>query len=179
MSCIVEVTKARLGSSLVLVVAALIVVLAPTMASAATVGTPLPASTYDAPTHVYGGSSKYGRASSAAGYRDNANRSSWTPATAALLRSSQVGVAVNSADGLARLTTTQQRSLRSLQSQVQKHQEKLDDYRANPDEYDNLGILGRAPTPEIRQRIIDGRIRRLETEIQTFQDQIDKLLGGG
>jgi hypothetical protein len=39
--------------------------------------------------------------------------------------------------------------------------------------------LQRAPTPEIRQRIIDGRIRHLESEIGTFQDQIAKLLGGG
>ena len=41
------------------------------------------------------------------------------------------------------------------------------------------GYLERAPSPEIRQRIIDGRIRHLESEINTFQDQIDKLLGGG
>ena len=88
-------------------------------------------------------------------------------------------VAANSADDLARLTVSQQRSVRSLQSQVKAHQTKLDGYRANPDAYDNLGILERAPTPEIRQRIIDGRIRHLETEIRTFQDQIDKLLGGG
>jgi hypothetical protein len=91
----------------------------------------------------------------------------------------RAGVAANSADGLARLPAPQQRSIRSLQSQIEKHQTKLADYRANPDAYDNLGILERAPTPEIRQRIIDGRIRHLETEIRTFQDQIDKLLGGG
>lgn len=87
--------------------------------------------------------------------------------------------AANGVDDVARLTASQQRSLRSLQGQVEKHQTKLDAYRANPDAYDNLGILERAPTPEIRQRIIDGRIRHLETEIRTFQDQIDKLLGGG
>lgn len=89
-----------------------------------------------------------------------------------------VGVAANSVDDVTRLTTSQQRSLRSLQSQVETHQAKLDAYRANPDAYDNLGILERAPTPEIRQSIIDGRIRHLETEIRTFQDQFDKLLGG-
>lgn len=44
---------------------------------------------------------------------------------------------------------------------------------------DNLGYLDRAPSPEVRQRIIDGRIRHLENEIRAFQDQIDKLLGGG
>ena len=99
---------------------------------------------------------------------------------AAALRGARVGgVAANSVDDLARLTASQQRSVRSLQGQVQTHQTKLGAYRANPDAYDNLGILERAPTPEIRQRMIDGRIRHLETEIRTFQDQIDKLLGGG
>ncbi|WP_165367878.1 hypothetical protein [Phytoactinopolyspora endophytica] len=52
-------------------------------------------------------------------------------------------------------------------------------YRANPDAFDNQGLLARSPTPEIRQWIIDGRIRHLKTEIHGFQNQIDKLLGGG
>lgn len=91
----------------------------------------------------------------------------------------RAGVAAKSVDDLAHLTAAEQRSIRSLQRQVEEHQTKLDAYSADPDAYDNLGILERAPTPEIRQRIIDGRVRHLETEIRTFQDQIDKLLGGG
>ena len=101
------------------------------------------------------------------------------PARESTVDAESAGAAANEVDDLARLTASQQRSVRSLQSQVETHQAKLDAYRANPDAYDNLGILERAPTPEIRQRIIDGRIRHLETEIRTFQDQIDKLLGGG
>ena len=82
--------------------------------------------------------------------------------------------------GVARtLTAAEQRSVASLQRQVAAHTEKLEAYRANPDAFDNLGYLERAPSPEIRQRIIDGRINHLETEIRGFQDQIDKLLGGG
>ncbi len=88
-------------------------------------------------------------------------------------------VAANSADDLARLTASQQKSLCSLQRQVEEHRSKLDAYRRDPDAFDNLGYLERAPSPEIRQRIIDGRIRHLENEINTFQDQVDKLLGGG
>jgi RHS repeat-associated protein len=83
------------------------------------------------------------------------------------------------ADDLARLTASQQKSLRSLQHRADEHRSKLDAYRRDPDAFDNLGHLERAPNPEIRQRIIDGRIRHLENEINTFQDQIDKLLGGG
>jgi len=77
------------------------------------------------------------------------------------------------------LTTSEQRALRSLQSQVEAHTAKLNDYMANPDAYDNQGLLARAPSPQIRQRIIDGRIRHLQTEIKTFQDQITKIQGGG
>lgn len=77
------------------------------------------------------------------------------------------------------LTTSEQRAVRSLERRIAEHQAKLDAYRANPDAFDNLGILNRAPTPEIRESIINGRIRHLENEISTFKDQILKLLGGG
>ena len=77
------------------------------------------------------------------------------------------------------LTVSEQRALRSLEKQVAEHQAKLDAYRADPDAYDNKGILQNAPTPEIRQRIIDGRIRHLETEISTFQKQINDIREGG
>lgn len=82
--------------------------------------------------------------------------------------------------GVARtLTASEQRTVTSLQGNIAEHTEKLEAYRANPDAYDNLGYLERAPSPEIRQRIIDGRINHLEAEIRGWQDQIDKLLGGG
>ena len=79
---------------------------------------------------------------------------------------------------LRALSTSQQRAVRSLQQQVASHTSKLEAYKADQDAFDNLGILGRAPTDQIRQSIIDGRIRHLTNEIQAFQDQIDKLLGG-
>jgi RHS repeat-associated protein len=76
------------------------------------------------------------------------------------------------------LTTSEQRSVRSLQKQIDVHTEKLKAYRANPDAFDNQGLLARAPSVEVRQRIIDGRVRHLEQEIRTFQDQIRKITGG-
>jgi RHS repeat-associated protein len=78
------------------------------------------------------------------------------------------------------LTPEQQRSLRSLQARSAEHQAKLDAYRANPDAFDNEGRLKNAPTPEIRQRIIDGRIKHLQKEIDGFNKQVDNLkrLGG-
>ena len=88
--------------------------------------------------------------------------------------------AASAEGGLARtLIASEQRAITSLQRNIAEHTEKLAAYRANPDAYDNLGYLQRAPSPEIRQRIIDGRINHLETEIRGWQDQIDKILGGG
>jgi hypothetical protein len=78
-----------------------------------------------------------------------------------------------------KLTGSALKSFRSLEQRVAEHTKKLADYRANPDAFDNLGLLKNAPTPEIRQRIIDGRIRHLEQEIKAFTDQMNKLLGGG
>jgi hypothetical protein len=84
----------------------------------------------------------------------------------------------SSSDEAQELSYFQQRSVRSLQRNVEEHQDKLARYRENPDAYDNQGILKNAPTPEIRQRIIDGRIRHLEAEIGTFKQQINDILGG-
>ena len=77
------------------------------------------------------------------------------------------------------LSLSQIRTVRSLHKQIGKHQQKLDAYRADPDAFYNLGHLRNAPTPEIRQRIIDSRIGHLEGEISTFQKQIDDITGGG
>ncbi len=76
------------------------------------------------------------------------------------------------------LTTSDQKAVASLQRQLALHTQKLEAYRASPEAFDNLGYLERAPSQEIRQRIINGRINHLETEIKGFQDQINKILGG-
>lgn len=76
------------------------------------------------------------------------------------------------------LTASEQRAVRSLQRNVSEHEAKLEEYKANPDAFDNKGFLKNAPTPEIRQKIIDTRIRHLETEIRGFKKQINDILGG-
>jgi hypothetical protein len=43
--------------------------------------------------------------------------------------------------------------------------------------YDNDGRLRNAPTPAIREAIIRGRIRHLETEIASFRRQIEQRKG--
>ncbi len=77
-----------------------------------------------------------------------------------------------------RLTPEQRRALRSLERRVAEHRRKLEDYRRDPDAFDNQGLLRNAPTQEIRERIIQGRIRHLEREIRAFLDQIERILGG-
>lgn len=80
---------------------------------------------------------------------------------------------------VAKLTTAQQKSIRSYERLIESHRSKLEAYKADPDAFDNQGRLAGAPSPEIRQRIIESRIRHLEGEIKTFQDNIDKIRGGG
>lgn len=77
------------------------------------------------------------------------------------------------------LTASQARAVQSLSRRLAEHEEKLAEYRANPDAFDNKGYLKNAPTPQIRERIINGRIRHLETEIRTFRQQINEILTGG
>ena len=81
--------------------------------------------------------------------------------------------------GLEKLSGPALKSFRSLQQRVAEHMKKLADYRANPDAFDNLGFLKNAPTSEIRQQIIERRIRHLEQEIKAFEDQMKRLLGDG
>lgn len=71
------------------------------------------------------------------------------------------GKAGETGAGAGGLTASEQRAVRSLEKQISEHQDKLAAYRADPDSFDNKGLLENAPTPEIRQRIIDGRIRHL------------------
>ena len=87
-------------------------------------------------------------------------------------------VATEAEGSIPGLSTSEQRAVNSLEQRVAEHQAKLEAYQADPFANDNLGILERAPSAEIQQSIIDGRIRHLQNEIQAFQDQIDKLLGG-
>ena len=61
---------------------------------------------------------------------------------------------------------------RDLQGRLDAHRQKLEAYRRDPDAFDNKGFLKNAPNEEIRNRIIQGRIRHLETEIRAFEKGI-------
>jgi hypothetical protein len=70
---------------------------------------------------------------------------------------------------------SQVNSIRSYEQRIAQHREKLENYIKNPDAYDNQGVLKNAPSPEIRQRIIDGRVKHLQKEIRTFENNIRKI----
>src|SRR5690625_1014072 len=77
---------------------------------------------------------------------------------------------------LSSLSRSQQNAIRSLQQRIIEHRQKLADYRANPDRFDNRNFLKNAPNDEVRRSIISGRIRGLESEIKTFESQIQEIL---
>ncbi|WP_338263266.1 RHS repeat-associated core domain-containing protein [Corallococcus caeni] len=70
-----------------------------------------------------------------------------------------------------------EKSIESLRDRMAEHEKKLADYRANPDAFDNEGFLKNAPSPEVRQKIIDGRIKHLGDEIRAFAKAITDLGG--
>ncbi|MFI6999057.1 PA14 domain-containing protein [Nocardia sp. NPDC050175] len=76
------------------------------------------------------------------------------------------------------LTTQEQKSIRSLEERIKEHEAKLQAYKANPDAYDNKEFLKNAPSEEVRQNIIEGRVRHLEHEIQNFKDEIARIRNG-
>jgi RHS repeat-associated protein len=80
--------------------------------------------------------------------------------------------------GIGRQTSSNPvKGIESLRERVAEHRQKLQDYIKNPDAYDNQDVLKNAPTPEIRQKMIEGRVRKLESEIRGFEKGI-KDLGG-
>lgn len=81
------------------------------------------------------------------------------------------------AESYAELDNSGQRAVESLQDQIDIHSEKLDAYQQDPFANDNLGILERAPTAQIRDSIIEGRMNHLEAEIRAFRGAIRNILG--
>ena len=68
-----------------------------------------------------------------------------------------------------------QRAQRAHERLIDEHQRKLQDYIRNPNAYDNRGLLNNVP-PHIREEIINGRIRALETQIRGQQSNLDEII---
>ncbi len=76
---------------------------------------------------------------------------------------------------LNKTPTQLEKSRNSFLKQKSKHKRKLDDYKNNPDGFDNKGRLKNAKNEEERKKIIQGRINRLEKEIKKFDTQIKQI----
>jgi hypothetical protein len=57
------------------------------------------------------------------------------------------------------------------QASLVAHERKLREFKADPDAHDNAGLLARSPS-ERREKIIQGRIRKLERQIRNFRRQL-------
>jgi hypothetical protein len=60
-----------------------------------------------------------------------------------------------------------EKARRFYQDLIREHEKKLNDYTANPDAYDNEGILKNAPNPQIRQKIIPGVEVHLKNKLRS------------
>jgi hypothetical protein len=71
----------------------------------------------------------------------------------------------------ANLSKQARKGIRSTEKRIAEHEAKLADFKANPTPRPGTENLSK----EIQQKSIDGRITKLENEIQTFRDNIQKL----
>lgn len=87
---------------------------------------------------------------------------------------SEANAATKSNPYLKQTTKELQSSKKSYESLIEEHTQKLKDYKANPDKFDNLGKLKNA-TPEMREKIIQGRIKELEGQITKQKGELNKI----
>jgi len=76
-------------------------------------------------------------------------------------------------DGV-QLSREAEKSVRSLQKQISRHEEKLADFKANPTVRPGMENL---PDEVIRQQQLK-RIEKIEKEIEIFKENIVKILEG-
>lgn len=72
--------------------------------------------------------------------------------------------------------TPKSKAISSFENQIIKHEAKLVEYMKDPMKFDNKGFLKNAPSEEVRQKIIQSRIKHLHKEIQTFRDNIQIII---
>lgn len=75
-----------------------------------------------------------------------------------------------------RLSKNEYKAAKSNYKRMVEHVDKLEKYRQNPMKYDNLGLLKNASSEQVKQKIMESRIAHLEKEIQTFYNNIIKII---
>ncbi len=77
----------------------------------------------------------------------------------------------------SRLSRSDYKAAKSNYQRMLEHIEKLEKYKKDPLAFDNQGILRNASSEQVRRQIIEARIAHLEREIQTFYNNILKIIG--
>ncbi len=67
-----------------------------------------------------------------------------------------------------------EKSKKSYEELIREHERKLADYRKDPFSQDNKGLLKDQP-PELQKKIIEGRIRELETQLEKQRSELKKI----
>ena len=86
-------------------------------------------------------------------------------------RSPQAAGTAGLATGKFLMTKSQQRAIRSLRSQIEKHKQKLEEFRKNPTVKDEMKDM----PEEAIKRQQERRIEILEKEIKKFEKEIEKI----
>jgi hypothetical protein len=81
---------------------------------------------------------------------------------------------IKTAKEVNQLTKQAQKSIRSLEKQIAAHEKKLADFKASPTVRPGMENLSK----EMVEKQQQGRIEHLETEIQTFKNNIQKIMNG-
>lgn len=76
----------------------------------------------------------------------------------------------------SRISKNDYKAAKSNYQRMVEHVKKLEKYKENPLKFDNQGLLKNAPNDQIRQKIIESRVAHLEQEIQTFYNNIVKII---
>lgn len=66
------------------------------------------------------------------------------------------------------------KSKRNYERLLKEHQQKLKDYKRDPFAHDNKGKL-QGKSPEVQQKIIQGRIRELQRQINKHEGELEKI----
>jgi hypothetical protein len=72
------------------------------------------------------------------------------------------------------LSKEAEKSIRSLEKKIAEHEKKLEDFKKSPTVRPGMDHMPKDVIEKAQQR----RIRHLEAEIQTFKDNIEKILNG-
>ena len=68
------------------------------------------------------------------------------------------------------------KSKKSYEDLIKEHKQKLEDYKRDPLGNDNKGTYRNAQTPEMRQKIYEGRIYALEKQIAKQEGELAKII---